>query len=149
MLFVINILPVLPLDGGQAARRLLSGRLGEGRAVKLLSFNGVVAGGVMIFLMLKYSEFSINSLSFALFLVAGVFTCKEKYSRDFVRELACVSERKGVSKCDILMAEKGCDNVKILKKVVPSKGAVIVFLDENSGIFKAVTDIELAKEILG
>ena len=36
LLFVINILPVLPLDGGQAARRLLSGRLGEGRAVKLL-----------------------------------------------------------------------------------------------------------------
>ncbi len=149
LLFLINILPILPLDGGQAARRILSAKIGEEKATGLLSFFGFAVGVGLIVIMIKYSKLDINSVTFALFLIASIFTCKEKYSRDFVRELACTSQRNGVSKCDVFIADEASDGVKILKKVVPSRGAVVFFINENSQIVKTATDKELAKEILG
>lgn len=149
LLFIINIMPILPLDGGQAARRIISARIGEEKATRLLSFFGFAVGVGLIIIMVMYSALNINSITFAAFLTASVFTCKEKYSRDFVRELVCTSGRREASRCDVFIADAGSDRIKILKKVVPSKGAVVFFTNENSQIVKTATDIELAREILG
>ncbi|MER9582900.1 site-2 protease family protein [Mesorhizobium sp. M0276] len=42
VLFVVNILPAYPLDGGTIARHLLTSRFGPGRAVRIVGFCGVV-----------------------------------------------------------------------------------------------------------
>lgn len=148
LVFVINLLPVMPLDGGQLAKRIFSSKLGERRAGVFLSVIGTAIGVILLFLIVKFGGVNINSITFCVFIIVSVFTQKEKYNRDFVRELACIRKRKPITVSSVIIADIDADKVQILKNVVPSRGAVVYFTDENSKIVKAVTDRELANEIL-
>ena len=48
VLCLVNLLPVLPLDGGRALRAALAGRLGRARATRALSLAGAALGAGLV-----------------------------------------------------------------------------------------------------
>lgn len=77
---VYNLLPVLPLDGGQILFDLLSLPLGEGRAKRLLqivSFVVLTAAAFFGFVLLLRSRYNFTLLFTSLYLIAMLLTNSE------------------------------------------------------------------------
>ena len=89
-LFAFNILPVIPMDGGVIIKKLLAHTLGTRRAGQILTVSSVIVISALIiaeiFISLKTS-FNYNMLIIMIFLTGNIFTEKEKYRVDFVKEL--------------------------------------------------------------
>ncbi len=108
---LVNLLPVLPLDGGRLLHLLLSRVLPAHHAVKVLQAFGTVIGialiGLNIAVSLKYGGWNL-SLAFAgcsilYSTAAAVTTSKLRELRSFMdRKIAL--EQKGVQPCKVLCA---------------------------------------------
>lgn len=89
-LFAFNILPVLPMDGGVIMKKILAHSLGNRRAGRILTASSVIVIAVLIaaeiFITLK-NGINYNMLIVMIFLTGNIFTEKEKYHVDFVKEL--------------------------------------------------------------
>ena len=89
-LFLFNSLPILPMDGGIIAKKILARKIGCRGAEKLL----LVLSAILISFLLAIEVFLIYSSSFnfsiifvCVFLTGNLFTNKEKYHIDFLKEL--------------------------------------------------------------
>ena len=86
-LFVLNLLPITPLDGGWIAERLLSAKVGYYKARIIMRIFAVLFALVLAGSIVFLKGIDFNSFVFCAFILASVFTQKSKYNRDFVREL--------------------------------------------------------------
>lgn len=71
-LALVNLLPVLPLDGGRILRAFLSGRMTPQRSTRLLSCGGIAAGAVMLLLtvlLVKNGKWSLTLPVMGAFLI--------------------------------------------------------------------------------
>lgn len=149
ILFILNMLPVLPLDGGQIAERALSSKIGARRAEYLLKAGAVALSAVIVTAVFLYGELNINTLAFCAFILAGIFTQRSKYSRDFVRELSCSGAGGSkVSRADVFFAKSGTPKRRIAGEFNPSRSALVVLTDDCGGIEKILTKEEVVCDIL-
>jgi Zn-dependent protease len=93
-LFVFNMLPIYPLDGGQIVHALLWFVVGRARSLKIVSIVGLVVGGCLVIPLLLWQDFwgALIAVFVALrcwngFQQARLLSELEKIPRH--RELAC------------------------------------------------------------
>lgn len=95
-LFLFNILPIIPMDGGVLAKKILSARVGYRRGEKTLKITSSI---LILFLfviqsiLLYKNEFNFSVLIITIFLTSNIFTNKEKYNLEFIRELMFFKEK--------------------------------------------------------
>ena len=147
-LFILNILPVLPLDGGQLAEYILSSKFGYKNAAVCLKISAIIFSCLFASAFWLYGSFNLNTVTFCLFIIGGIFTQKAKYSRDFLRELSFAGKGRDCVHSDLFVAKQDYPPRQLIRRFNPSKGAVVVFTDEKGKILRAATDTEIVSEII-
>ncbi|MBQ8636866.1 MAG: hypothetical protein IJ423_02585 [Clostridia bacterium] len=146
VVFVLNMMPILPLDGGRIAEALLLRIIGErGSRIVMASVSTLLAVAIAFVIILSGS-FNVNSLTFLAFILGGCVMQKPKYNRDFVREIATVKEKSDTAK--VLLVDKNTPLRKIAGRFSPGR-RTLVFLCNDSGRVECVkTDEEVIFDIL-
>jgi stage IV sporulation protein FB len=150
ILFVINMLPVVPLDGGIIVKKLLMYRIGYKLAGKIMTVISVffVSGLLMLGGYVLYvTQFNYSVLFLAVFLFGNIFTQKEKYNVDFVKELMFYKDKTSKKVRHHIMDFED-DYKKAAKKFNAGGYSIVYFLDKTGKIDKIMTETEIMDRIL-
>lgn len=152
-IFIFNLLPILPMDGGMVFKRILSDRIGNKSAEKILKFISVILIFLLIMFELYLSFF--NKPNFTLFfiiifLTANIFTNNEKYGTNFVKELIYIKEKqnKKINKAEVLLVSEDYSERKIAENFNAAKSYLVVKKNKIGKIVEIVTEEEIIKNIL-
>lgn len=153
-LFTINILPILPLDGGVILKKILSHLFGHKNAFVIMrTVTGAMTltlATIGIILTVK-SQFNFSVIFLCVFLIMNIFMQKEKYNVDFVRELMFY-RKKGSDlkskKIRLLAANKGDSARSVAEKFTKNSFSITFVLDDNYRIENIVTESELMDRII-
>lgn len=153
-LFILNMLPVLPLDGGVVLKKILMHRLGQRRAERILCWISwcmiAALSALGVWIAIK-NQFQFSICFFVIFLLGNIFTAKEKYNIDFVKELMFYQEkgRKFRNKqVKTVMLRKG-DSPRTLAQSFTAGQYYIIFVVTPEGkIDDILTETQLMQYIL-
>lgn len=149
-LFVMNVMPILPLDGGCVCKRVLSGWIGVYRAGIVLKWIGVIIASVLFFAgiyIIKKTGYNYSVIIIAVFLIGNVFTQREKYNTEYIRELMYYGN-KPVRKMRIYGAYCDEDYRDIVKKFLPAYYSLICIMDNDGRVKEFRTEKEIISHIL-
>lgn len=148
-LFFINMLPVVPLDGGCIVKAMLSGKIGTIRAGRMMKF---IAGVITAILTLAgiyavyITGYNYSVLLLAVMLIGNVFTQREKYNVEYLRELMFYKDKK-MKKLKLLAMREGEDLRDTAKKFMPGRYGVVCEIDDKGKIKRFLTETEIINEI--
>lgn len=149
-LLVMNLMPVYPLDGGCVVKRMLSGRLGSIRAAKIMRCSGAVfaAGFAALGIYAVYATgYNYSVLLLAAFMAGNLFTQREKYNTEYIRELMFYRE-KPLHRTRLIAAREGEDPRQTAKAFVPGKFGIVCMIDENGRVREWRTEREVIDKIV-
>ncbi len=152
-LFIFNILPIVPMDGGIVLKKIISRGVGYRRSEILLKTISVfLIIVIMVFeinLLIK-NNFNFSILLVSVFLIGNIFTNKEKYHIDFTKELMFYKkkDRKEIKKVKGYLIKENASYKELAKNF--SVGSHYVVFKENSQgrINQILTEREIIEEIL-
>ena len=135
MLFLFNLLPIIPMDGGIILKKVLIRRIGYKLSEKVLSIISVV----LIFLLLVcelilivYNYFNFTLIFVCIFLFANIFTNKEKYHIDYIKEMMFCREKNNfkIKKVKCILIKSDTDYKELLKSF--SQGSSYIIMKEDA-----------------
>ena len=150
MLFVVNILPVLPLDGGCILKKILTYYIGEKTAYKILRNTGIISALLFILLggyIIYITGYNYSILLLSVFMLGNVFTQKQKYSSEYTRELMFYRNKRR-KRTRMIVADEGEEYREISKKFIPSAYTVVCMLDTKRKVKGFKSENEIIDEIL-
>lgn len=149
LLFAINILPVLPLDGGILVKRAMSYAWGEKSAVRcmrVISGLVIISGGVILWrenvLCRNFSLFF-----FFLFLLGNLFTAKEKYNVDLLRGLMFSKRKVKCAKARVVVMANDENLRNVLKEFTNTHYNILCVIGENGEIEKIMSEREVIQAL--
>lgn len=149
-LFIMNLMPVLPLDGGIILKRLLSYRVGAYAARRILtvtsvllafSFAGAAAAGIYL------GRLNLSMLAMALFLLGNVLTSREKYDVDFI--IAASGVKKNTNRVRMVVVDGNNSLLKAAKTVSPSCTTIAAVTDADGSIAELLSEREIIERASG
>ena len=149
-LCAINLLPTSPLDGGIILKKILAYKIGTKKASKVTTVISVIMSLLLVFLgiyIVYITKYNYSVLMLSVLLIGNIFTQKEKYNFDYIKELMFYKNksRKHVS---VKVADENATPREISKLFDFGKYS-IVFQTDNSGKIKnIVTETEIIDKIL-
>lgn len=150
MLFAMNMLPALPLDGGIILRKILMYRYGYKRAEKVMRVISTVISVLIMLLglaVLYRTRFNFSVLLFSALLIGNIFTQKEKYNVDFVKELMFHTKKKN-EKVRHIIVNEGCDYKSIAKQFNIGSYNVVYMTDNDGKITDTLTETQVINHII-
>ncbi len=149
-LFILNLLPILPLDGGIILKKIIAYRLGYNKSIKIMRSISVVM--VILFAMCLWRfnilKYNFSMYFFLIFLAGNLFTAKEKYNVDVLRELMFFDKKTEQRKTNVLVAKKGENMRKLLKDFTNTRYNIICVIGENGEIEKILSEREVIERLL-
>lgn len=152
-LFLFNILPILPLDGGMVLKRILSEKIGNRHAERALKFNSVILIIALILFevwLVIRNRYNFSLIFVIVFLIANIFTNNEKYSINFVKELLYIREKqkKNCVKAEVFVVHNHYSERKIVQNFSPTKSYIVVKKDANGKIIEILTEEAIIDKVL-
>jgi len=153
MLFFVNMLPVYPLDGGCILKRVLIYFLGENVAVKVITAGSSAVAACLLAAGI-YAVFVTDGNYSVIFLsvlcIANIFTVREKYSQDAVRNLVFSgkNQMKSGTKVNLYSVRKDEDYIKLVRLFRPGRYTCFVEIDSGGKICSAVTEEEIRERLI-
>lgn len=144
-LFVCNMLPIFPLDGGVILKKILSYFLGSKTAaqiMKVISFFMLCAVLIFCIYSAAVCEFNISVIIIAAFLIGSVLHGQEKYDVDFVRALMFAKEKENKRIKHILISKES-DIKDIVSRFSNSSYSIVYLTEENGKIYDIITEREV------
>ena len=149
-LFIMNMLPIVPLDGGIIVKKLLMYRTGYKTAGCIMTAISAVLVATMLILgayILYITHFNYSLLFLSAFLLGNVFTQKEKYNVDFIKELMFYKDKHSKRVRHHIVNE--CTDLKLAAKNFNAGAySVVYFLDDSGKIKNIMTETEVMDKIL-
>ncbi len=153
-LFIFNLLPGLPLDGGRILRALLSARMGFFRATEACAGYGRILGGVFFIagILLSYYDFVLLSVSLAgLFLYSAAGKQQRSSIYLFLRYLVRkerMLQKTGVLKGEQIVALESTAIIDVLKRFKPAKYHQIIVLNRTCRVIGQLSESQLLSAAL-
>lgn len=148
-LFIMNLLPVMPLDGGMIIRRLIMSRTGVKSAQNAMR-------AITVFFALSFAAVSAAvwyaggaSLTMAvmsLFLIGNMLTSGEKYSPDFICAVSGAAKR--TNKVKFVLVDENNNYVKAARSITPSC-TTFAAVTENGELKELVSETDILNRISG
>ncbi len=145
ILFIINLLPILPLDGGRLLEDILLFKIGERYARRIMTVLSVVIAFCVSGILILFATPTVNSISFVIFLLGSTILQKPKYNRDYIRQLALT--KNSATKAKVIIAEEGTPPQKLVGEFSPSRRTLVVISNDVGEVLKIKTDKEVLSEI--
>lgn len=152
--FIINMLPLAPLDGGMIIKKLLNYKFGfdkGNRIMRFLSFIFIILGVYGIVKLLYINEFNISICIFMVFIVGNFLVSKEKYNKTLMKELLYNQDKKnkkGINNAKIISADEKTNFIDIAKKFNISSYYFVFLTNEKRKVIKVLSEGEIIDEIL-
>ena len=153
-LFIINMLPLIPLDGGMIIKKLFIYKFGFDKGcagVKIIS-------GIFLFFTLFFfgyliykNRFNPSFCIFAAFIIGNIFMSKEKYNSSLLKELLYCRRKKDKNKAynaKIIGADESIKLIDIAKKFNMSSKYFVMITDKEDKVKKIKTEEEIINDIL-
>lgn len=150
LLFIMNMLPIVPLDGGIVLKKLLMYRVGYRTAGKIMTAVSAVIDTALFVLgayVLYVTRFNYSVLFLAVFLFGNLFTQKEKYNVDYVKELMFY-QNKSSKRVRHHIESTDTDYRKAAKSFNSGSYSVVYFLAPDGKIDRIMTETEIIEQIL-
>lgn len=146
-LFIMNLMPIIPLDGGMLSLRLLSYYFGKKTAKRILNvFSGILVLSVLtlaVYMMIK-GQINISMFIISVFFIGNILTGKEKYNFDLIDTLS--GKKKRTNKVKIRLIDNNFSDIDILNELSPSHTVVAIITDENGKIEKIMSESEFIEK---
>lgn len=152
VLFITNMMPIIPLDGGIVLKKIIMSKTSYKKAERImmavssLFVLGIIAAGFRFFM----AEHNFSILFLLLFILGNIFTQKEKYNIDFIKELMFYHEKgKQYQKQNVRLLTAGKnDNLRLLAKNFNIRDFFIVFLlNTNGEIDDILTETQIINDL--
>lgn len=148
VLFVLNLLPILPLDGGIILKNIMARNLGYAKSTAVMRcISAAMLMGI------GYGLFRAETLRgnfsfwfFAAFLCGNIFTAKEKYNPDILRELI-YADKSNKRRARVIVMKKGENMREILKEFTNSRHNILCIIGENGEIEKFMSEREVIRSL--
>ncbi len=152
-LFLINILPIIPLDGGMILKKILNYKLGYdggNKAMKTISMLFFVIVLILFSVFLYYNSFNPSMCIFAVFIVGNVLFSKEKYNTNLLKELLYIGNKnvQKVKYAKVIGADEKTPTLDIAKKFRPNEKCFVFITDENDIIKQIITKEKIIGDLL-
>lgn len=149
LLFAINMLPILPLDGGIILKRAMSYVWGEKttvRFMRVISSAMIISAGVFLW----YENILCRNFSlffFFVFLLGNLFTAKEKYNVDLLRGLMFSKRKVRCAKARVVVMANDENLRNVLKEFTNTHYNILCVIGENGEIEKIMSEREVIKAL--
>lgn len=146
-LFIMNLLPIIPLDGGMIALRLLSYYFGLNTSKKILKvFSSMIA---VIFLAVAvvgmiYHEINLSVFIISVFFIGNVLTSKEKYDTDIINCLSLPKKRSNKARITVINGDFTIPDS--IKGFSPAYTTIAVVTDHNGKIENIISEKEILEK---
>lgn len=153
-LFLVNILPIIPLDGGMIIKKILNQKLGydAGNKVMIIISSLFLAVVLAFFSILIYMQkFNPSLCIFAAFLIGNIIFSKEKYDTNLLKELLYAREKNyknRISKARILGVHDELSEIDIAKKFRPSERCFVFVTDKNNRVKEILSKEQIIQNLL-
>ena len=97
MLFCMNMIPSVPLDGGILLKKIIAYRLGYNSANKIMTVISAVFSAMIMGLgiyVMYITKFNFSVLLFSALMIGNIFTQSEKYNVDLIKTLMFNNKKK-------------------------------------------------------
>ncbi len=151
-LFAMNMLPVLPLDGGVVLKKLLAYKLGAKRALFVMR----AATCFFIGLFLFAAIYTVNTdgvnyslICMVIFLTGNLLTQKEKYNTDFLKELVYGKSKTLCGRRAVIrVAREGEDLRRRAAEFAVGTYTVLLIVDDTGAVKDVITEQQVIHEII-
>ncbi len=146
-LFILNILPMLPLDGGRVLEEFLLYKRGEKYTRHMMVVLTIILSAILTTFLTVFSAPTINSFTFAVFILGGAIMNKPKYRRDYLRQLALDMPKTKIANV-IITEDDLTEGERLIGEFSASKRTIVVLCDKEGKIENIKTDKEIIQNIL-
>ena len=147
-LMVMNLLPILPLDGGMIFLRVISAfysRQTAERILTVISFFASVTMLVFACICLKMGYINISLFIISVFLFGNVLTVKKMYDTNFIYSLK--NSDKKTNKVRMVILDDRHSAVEAIKNISPMYTTVAVEVGEDGEVKKLIPEKNLIESI--
>lgn len=147
VLFVMNLLPVMPLDGGVIIKRILSWQMGERCAKRIMCVFSVIISAAFIsaaFIGLSKGIVNVSLFVMALFLLGNIISGNELYRADFVNALS--KNTKKTNKVKLVLVDEKHNILHAAHTLSPSYTTLAAVV-ENGKVKQLITEHEIIESI--
>ena len=154
MLFGVNMLPVYPLDGGCILKRTMIYFFGESKGMRIITVLSSVISACLLILGISAVYFTGGNYTvifLSVLCIANIFTVREKYSQDAVRNLmfSNKSAEKDGTKISFFTFREDESRIKLLKLIRPGKYTCFVRLGKDGQICELITEEQMTEKLVG
>lgn len=149
-LCIVNLLPVIPLDGGVILKKMLASRVGYNKSIMIMRILSMVLVGAGVFGICRLNniKYNFSVYFFLIFLGGNLFTVKEKYNVDILKNIMFCDRKIDLRKTNILVAKSGEDLRGILKDFTNTKYNILCLIGENGEIKKIMSEREVFNTLM-
>ncbi len=153
-LFFINLLPLVPLDGGMIFKKILLYKLGFDGATlvsRIFSVLTLILVTAILGYIIYTNKFNPYFCIFAAFILGNVFVSREKYNLTLIKELVYCRQKhskKKPYKAKIIGASDSTALLDIAKKFNMSSNYFVVYTDNKSKVKCIETEEEIIDALI-
>ncbi len=154
IMFIFNIVPIFPLDGGKILRAILSYFLGYKKATIMMTRATYVIATIIIIIGLirtYYDDNGVYIVTLATFILIAAKNERKMAAFVFIRNIVVRKRdfmKRKVMKTHLLVCLNSVTAKEILDYFLPNKYHIIIVIDEDGNSEGKITEIELINAIL-
>lgn len=154
VLLLLNLLPIVPLDGGMVFKKTVHFCFGFKKGEIIVRFVSFIFAAVPLFVAIYAAVsggFNPSACFFAAFALGGAVCSREKYNTTLVKELLYARKKRTPAKAytaKVIGADEQTDITEIAKQFNLSSNYFVFFTDNKNKICDIKTEEEIIRKLL-
>lgn len=148
VLMIMNLLPIIPLDGGMIFLRIISAFYSKRTAEKVLTVISCIISLNLIVIAcigLKMGYINISLFIMSVFILGNILTARKMYDTNFLS--AIKTSKKASNRVRIVIIDDNHSLIDALKNISPQYTTVAIEVDEDGELKRIIPEKALIRMI--